>query len=98
MNILLKILILLAVNALGFWGISLCYLMGVALGLIDLTNSEFDAHAFQAYFVHGSYMTWFVCAVFSLAYLFLKGKERYLFLLAPLIIPFGYGLSVIFDL
>lgn len=98
MNTILKILILLAVNALGFWSISLCYLMGVALGLIDLTNSEFDAKAFQAYFVHGSYMTWFTCAVFSPAYLFLKGKEKYIFLLAPLLIPFGYGLSTILDL
>ncbi len=97
MNIILKILILLAANTLGFWSISLCYLMGVMLGLVDLSASEFDINAFRAHFVHGSYLTWFTCAVFSPAYLFLKGKEKYIFLLAPLLIPFGYGLSVILD-
>jgi hypothetical protein len=95
MNTLLKILTFLMVNTLGFHAVPFCYLLGVRFGLINLTNPNFDEHAFQAHFVHGGYMTWLVCALFSVAFFFFRGKERYFFLLAPLIIPFCYGLSVI---
>jgi hypothetical protein len=98
MNIILKIAIFLIVNTIGFSAVPFCYILGVRSGALDISDPNFDVAVFQTRFLHSTYLTWTVCAVFSLAFFFLKGKEKYLFLALPVIVPMAYGLSVIFAL
>ncbi|MGB4107884.1 MAG: hypothetical protein WBK55_08830 [Alphaproteobacteria bacterium] len=98
MNYLYKIAALLIVIAAGFMTVPLCFILGTKLGLLQLADSDLDLYALKTHFMQGTYMTWLACAVFSPAYLFLKGNERFLFLWAPLVVPMGYGLYVLFSL
>ena len=91
-----KILIFIAINAFGFFSVGICYTLGALTGVIDPGTPDFDHHAFQNWFFTGTIMTWLVCAVFSTAYFFVKGPAKYIFLWAPVCIPFAYGFSIIF--
>jgi hypothetical protein len=95
MNFVVKLLTLLVVNSLGFLAPPAALALSVRMGWLNPSDPTLDVEAFRTHFMHSSYATWAVCALFSLAYLFLKGKERFVFLLAPVIVTFGYGLSVI---
>ncbi|MBP7722649.1 MAG: hypothetical protein KA155_08950 [Alphaproteobacteria bacterium] len=91
-----KILAFLVVNAAGFMSVPLCFITVTKLGLLTMPREDVELDAFKTQFMHGTYMTWLVCAVFSVAYFFIKGKERLLFLWAPLVVPVSYGLYVLF--
>lgn len=91
-----KIVTFLLVNALGFFSVGILYVLGKLTGAISPNDPAFDAAAFQHLFLTGTMMTWLVCAFFSLAYFFLKGKSRLVFLWTPVIVPLAYGLSVLF--
>ncbi len=88
-----KIAVFLLINLLGFMAVPVCYHIGVYAGLVSTENPNFDPAAFKGYFLTGTYLTWAVCALFSLSYFFLKGKERLAFLWAPVVVPMAYGLS-----
>lgn len=96
MNHLSKILAFLIVNAAGFMSVPLCFIVVTKLGLLKMPSENLELYSFKTQFMHGTYMTWLVCAIFSFAYFFLKGKERLLFLWAPLAVPVSYGLYVLF--
>lgn len=93
MKTLNQALILLVFNFVGFWATALVYFLGTrALGLVDVQVPDFnEANLFHTYFLH-VYTTFLICAIFSVSFLFLKDKMRYLFLGAPLAIPTIYGL------
>ncbi len=95
MKYLSKIILFLIANVLGFITAPLCILLSAKLGIFS--KPDFDTGAFKTYFITGTYLTWFACAVFSFSYFFLRGKERLLFLWAPVVIPTSYGLYVIFS-
>lgn len=92
-----RILLLAAANTAGFFTMAFCYFLGVRSGRLEIGSPSFNAAALHHDFTIGM-ATWAVCAAFSLAYLFLKGKERLFFLWAPVVIPLGYGLSVLLGL
>ncbi|HQX27303.1 MAG TPA: hypothetical protein PKX38_05125 [Alphaproteobacteria bacterium] len=91
-----KILAFLVVNAAGFMSVPLCFILVTKLGLLTMPREDLELEAFKTQFMHGTYMTWLACAVFSVAYFFIKGKERLFFLWAPLVVPVSYGLYVLF--
>lgn len=93
MKHLTKIVLFLLANGIGFMSVALCVLVMTKSGA--LTGSDINPQAFKLHFVAATYLTWAACALFSIAYFFLKGKERFLFLLAPAIIPLIYGLYVL---
>ena len=82
-------------NLLGYGSVHICYLIGVWSGVLTVDNPAFDAADFRTRFLTGTMMTWLVCAVFSLSFFVLKGWPRFIFLIAPAVIPMAYGLSVI---
>jgi len=92
MSVFKKVILLILVNILGFSGIALCYTLGLVAGIIAADNTDFDT----PHFFFQASLTWGVCALFSLSYIFLKGKYALLFLWAPVFIPLFYGLSIIF--
>jgi hypothetical protein len=91
-----KIVVFFLVNALGFFSPGVLYVLGKLTGAISPDDPAFDAVAFQQWFLTGTMMTWIVCALFSLSYFFLKGKAKLFFLWAPAVVPYVYGLSVLF--
>lgn len=95
MSNLSTVVLLLTANVLGFCTIALCYILGVVLG--KFTGIEEGMASAQIYsLVAQIALTWMVCAVFSLSAFFVGGFGRALFLLAPIFIPLGYGLKLIF--
>ncbi len=92
-----RIILLVAANAAGFFATGFCYYLGVRIGKLDINHPDFNAALLHHNFTMGM-TTWAVCAVFSFAFLFLKGKEKYFFLLAPVVFPLAYGLSVLLGL
>ncbi|MGB4056480.1 MAG: hypothetical protein WBK77_00135 [Alphaproteobacteria bacterium] len=93
-----RIIPFLIVNTLGFLSVPITYHMTFATGIIAADNPGFDPEAFKTYFLQGTFLTWIVCALFSIAYFFVKGKERLIFLWAPVVIPMAYGLKSLFGL
>jgi hypothetical protein len=81
-------------NTVGFLNAPVFSTIGVATGIISSDDPGYDPARIQA-FVSGIIITWLVCAVFSVGYFFFKGKVRYGFLLAPIILPAAYGLRVL---
>lgn len=90
-----KILIFIAINAFGFFSVGICFALGTLTGLINGSELTLNTIEFQKWFFTGTILTWLVCAVFSLSYFFIRSKLRFLFLWAPVFIPFGYGLSIL---
>ncbi|MGQ0527905.1 MAG: hypothetical protein ACT4OY_07775 [Alphaproteobacteria bacterium] len=90
-----KIALFVLINALGFLSPSFCYYIGITTGAIAPSSPDFDISTFRLWFFPGITMTWAVCALFSLAFFFIRDNGRWLFLLAPLVIPVLYGLSVL---
>ena len=92
---LVNISIFIAANILGFLGISLAYNLGISLNLLDIDSQSNHTAALQQQFFTGASLTWLVCAVFSISFLFLHNNARLIFLTAPVILPFGYGLGTL---
>ncbi|MCB1562183.1 MAG: hypothetical protein R3D66_01435 [Alphaproteobacteria bacterium] len=88
-----RVLILLLANLIGFVSAGVCYTIGQLNGTISIDTIEaFNPHTYITTIM----IIWASCALCSLAYFFFEEKIRYLFLLAPVLIPYGYGLSVLF--
>jgi hypothetical protein len=94
MNFPAKFFIWIICNIVGFFSASISYHLGIASGTIPVTETGVDPaiirHAFSQIM-----LTWIVCGIFSLAGLFLKDKTALFFLMAPAVIPLGYGLSLL---
>ncbi len=95
MKHIVNIAAFLLANTAGYLTIPVCYVLGIQGGAISAQNPGFSAEALKTQFFHGMFVTWLVCALFSLAFFFLKGKIRFLFLLAPVAVTMAYGLSVL---
>ncbi len=87
--------LLIVANIIGFLGVSLAYNLGIGLGFLDADSASAETVILQQKFFTGTILTWAVCAAFSISFLFLKNSSRMLFLSAPLIIPFAYGLGTL---
>ncbi len=74
---------------------SLLLVLIVVTGIIDLNAENFDASAFSKWFVVRVMLSWLVCALFSISVFFITGYWRIVFLLAPAVVPFFYGLALI---
>ncbi len=89
------ILFLLA-NALGFSAASISYNLAVISGRLDPAIPEqIGIEVLRNDFFQGTMITWLMCCLFSVGFFFAKGKERYLFLCVPAIIPMVYGFNVL---
>lgn len=91
-----KVLIFALINALGFFSVAVCYTLGVTGNFIDVQAADFDIEYFKQWFLAGTMLTWLICAAFSTAYFFVRGPLRLVFLWIPVVVPMGYGLSIIF--
>ncbi len=91
-----KLILFLLANLLGFFSVGICYVFGLTTGIISADDPAFDIQHFKEFFFKGTMMTWFICAVFSAAYFFARGRMRFLFLWAPVYIPIAYGFTVLF--
>ncbi len=89
------LLSLILANAVGFFAAHFCYIVGVKMGIFQVTSPDFDPAVIQVFF-NKSIMLWLICGFFSLLSLLLRGPLRYVFLLAPAVVPMAYGFSVLF--
>ncbi len=94
-RVLSDIIIWIFFNAVGFFAAHFCYVIGTNNGTFQITDPNFDPAIIEAFF-NKIILTWIICALFSLASFPIRGSLRYAFLLAPAIIPWAYGLSVLF--
>lgn len=95
MDNLKKIGLYAAVNFLGFTSMSLNFLLAMQLGVFDDQGDQ-GLLVLRDTFFNNTTAIWLVCAVFSLAYFFVEGKARFAFLWSAAIVPFLYGLSILF--
>ena len=96
MRRVIDILLFLFANLLGFSAAAISYNLAVMSGTLDPSLPEtIGTDALRNDFFQGTMITWAVCAVFSLGFFFAKGKERYLFICVPAIVPMIYGFNVL---
>lgn len=85
----IKILLFLIFNLAGFFATSLLFVISLKLGVITADNiDQFSPSIFL-----GASLTWLTCALYSVAYFFIKGKMKFFFLSAPLVFPLSYGIT-----
>lgn len=89
-----RFFIFIAANIVGFFSASFCYHLAVYAGSLPVTDPNFNPGMIKPAFSQ-IMLTWTVCGVFSIAGLFLREKIALLFLIAPGIVPLGYGLSLL---
>ena len=96
MRIFTNTILFILSNLLGFSAAPISYNVAVMSGRIDPSLPETIGLDVLRYdFFQGTMITWLVCAIFSVGFFFVKGKERYLFLCVPAIVPMLYGFSVL---
>lgn len=96
MRKVIDLLLFVFANLLGFSATAISYNFAYMSGLIDTSFPEtVGVEILYNDFFQGTMITWVVCAIFSLGFFFAKGKERYLFLCVPAIVPMLYGFNVL---
>ena len=91
-----NVILFLFANALGFSAASISYNVAIISGTLDPGLPDaVGIEVLRNDFFQGTLITWLVCAIFSFGFFFAKGKERYLFLCVPAIIPMVYGFNVL---
>lgn len=90
-RLLSQVLLLVLVNYVSIFLIFIMFELSIRFGLVSMESIDTAADLFKLYSLH-AYTTFFICALFSLSFLFLKSYWRYVFLLAPLVVPPAYGL------
>ncbi len=88
---ILDIFYLLFANTLGFFVPIVLYPLGIFLNIIEFDKEGPNPVLLQFAFLQATTVTWLVCALFSLAFLFIRDKIRWVFILAPVLIPLFYG-------
>ena len=95
MNKALDILIAITSNLIGFFAVSVCFFTMMALGIVSedyfLTQSRLSFNEWAS----TTMIIWIICALFSVAGLFIKQNARYALILSPAIIPLLYGFSAL---
>ncbi len=89
---------LLCANATGFFVPVLLYPLGIFLKVIEFDTENTNPLLLQLAFLQAVNMTWLVCAFFSLAFLMIQDKIRWVFIIAPVLIPLLYGTMTLFKL
>ncbi len=96
MKMILPILMFVASNLIGFFSLSICLFSLLATGIIteDFLSREgaFNLQNWSASIM----IIWIICALFSIAALFMKKKERFILLAAPAVVPVIYGFGALF--
>lgn len=83
-------------NGIGFSGSALAYHAAVLSGIY--VPDETGVHQVLLHgFYQGTMMTWMICALFSLGFFFVRSPVRYVFLMASALLPFAYGLSILWQ-
>ncbi len=105
MKTIKKLFLFFFCNWLGFTMPAIIYnLATLKFNLIDFENESFDALSFYSnmsgdtpapVMVFEPTVTWIICALFSFAIFFLKGKWRYVFMLAPIVMPTLHSLILL---
>ena len=88
------LLLLVLVNAIGFFSVHFCYFVGVKTGMLPIGDPSLPKEAIAKFF-HVIVTTWMICAPFSLIALCFKGTIKYMLLLVPAVIPMAYGFKVL---
>lgn len=79
--------LVLIVNNLSLLLVFLIFELALRFGVVPMESPDLAT----LYFFQ-TYATLIICAVFSLSFVFLNSQWRYVFLLAPLVIPAAYGI------
>lgn len=95
MKTYLSVFLFFLCNAIGFSIGPVLYVLIIKYKIIDVNSSSFDAASLQYDMTLMLPVTWLICALFSFSVFFLSGIWRIIFLLAPIAIPFVYGISLI---
>lgn len=96
MRKIIDVFLFLMANLLGFSAASISYNIAVISGKLDPALPEqIGIEVLRNDFFQGTLITWLVCGLFSIGFFLVKGKERYLFLCVPAIIPMFYGFNVL---
>lgn len=95
MKTAIQVVIFVLVNLIGF------YILPVMINLFifwdilpDITAAGIQEQ-FKTYWFAGGMLCWFICALISLTYFFVKGKKRFAFLTAPIYGTILYGLFMV---
>ena len=95
MNKALDILITITTNLIGFFAVSICFFTMMSLGIITedyfLTQNRLSFNEWSS----TTMIVWIVCALFSIAGIFVKQNGRYILILSPAIVPVLYGFSAL---
>lgn len=92
MGFLPSFLLLLITNAVGFSVGPILYVLTIVkFRMIEISEAGFNPAVEKQYMMMTT-MTWFICALFSLSALFLKGQWKLLFGFAPVAVPLIYDL------
>jgi bacteriorhodopsin len=95
MNKALDILIAITTNLIGFFAVSICFFVMMAMGIVTedyfLSQNRLSFNEWAS----TTMIIWIVCGVFSIAGLFMKQNGRYILILSPAIIPLLYGFSAL---
>ena len=95
MNIFLNILLLIIANLIGFLSTSVVWYSMVIFKFVDIEAMAASGDEFQTKFIAGTLMVWLVCALLSIIAMFIKTKWKYVIILAPAVIPYIYGFSIL---
>lgn len=87
----LEILILVCVNALGFFTFGLVFYAACFSGNLPDNMSEHSREAFFMAFFGGTMWAWIVSFLISIGYLFVSANWRKALLWAPVYVPFIYS-------
>lgn len=91
---IVKILLFVTVNVAGYFVIPL--ILGFLFKYDLYPNLSHDAkEAFQDWLMGGGVWAWIAAAAASVGYFFVQGELRTWLILAPLYVPFIFGMSVV---
>lgn len=90
---IVKVILFLLVNLGGFYTIAILVNVSVQLGIFPSMPTTAMHNDFLNWLGLGT-MVWLAAAIVSLGYFFIEDKLRVLLILAPLYVPFIYGICV----
>ena len=91
--IVLKILLFLAINLIGFFTNAFLVNIGIMFGVYPLMPSQASLDLFNAWLYTGAFWVWVAAALLSVGY-FIAEKNQNWFILAPIYSPLIYSMAV----
>jgi hypothetical protein len=95
MSLPIKILIFLLSNILGFFAATIIIMLALKFNFMDIDAPGFDPKAIKDIFIVRVFLTWIICGLFSISGFFVRGVWRIIFLLAPCVLPYLYGIMLL---